>query len=120
MKELDLETYKRIGNRIRELRISRSMSQSELAEKAYISLPHVSEIENGKTKLKLSTFVYIAEALQVSADDLLRLNIPEVNEIYQGEFNDLLSDCTPSEIESIMRIVSDIKITLHSNKNKEI
>ena len=77
MRELDDARYKAIGARIREVRIQKNMSQAELAEKAFISVPHMSEVENGKTKLRLSTFVYITEALQVSADVLLRTNIPE-------------------------------------------
>ena len=88
------------------------MSQAQLAEKAYISVPHVSEIECGKSKLRLSTFVFIAEALQVSADVLLRPNIPEVNNIYQGEFNDVLADCTPAEIDSLLKIVKELKTTM--------
>ena len=101
MRELDDARYKAIGARIRDVRLQRNMSQAELAEKAFISVPHMSEVENGKTKLRLSTFVYITEALQVSADVLLRTNTPEVIGIYQGEFNDLLADCSPAEIDSI-------------------
>lgn len=81
MRELDDARYKAIGARIRDVRLQRNMSQAELAEKAFISVPHMSEVENGKTKLRLSTFVYITEALQVSADVLLRTNTPEVNGI---------------------------------------
>ena len=62
MRELDDARYKAIGARIREVRIQKNMSQAELAEKAFISVPHMSEVENGKTKLRLSTFVYITEA----------------------------------------------------------
>ena len=81
MRELDDARYKAIGARIRDVRLQRNMSQAELAEKAFISVPHMSEVENGKTKSRLSTFVYITEALQVSADVLLRTNTPEVNGI---------------------------------------
>ena len=96
------------------------MSQAQLAEKAYISVPHVSEIECGKSKLRLSTFVFIAEALQVSADVLLRPNIPEVNNIYQGEFNDVLADCTPAEIDSLLKIVKELKTTMRiKNENND-
>mgnify|MGYP004576826243 CR=1 FL=1 len=63
MRELDDARYKAIGARIRDVRLQRNMSQAELAEKAFISVPHMSEVENGKTKLRLSTFVYITEAL---------------------------------------------------------
>ena len=117
MRELDDARYKAIGARIREVRIQKNMSQAELAEKAFISVPHMSEVEIGKTKLRLSTFVYITEALQVSADVLLRPNIPEVNGIYQGEFNDLLADCSPAEIDSILKIVKELKTTMRIKKD---
>ena len=57
MRELDDARYKAIGARIRNVRMQKNMSQAELAEKAFISVPHMSEVENGKTKLRLSTFV---------------------------------------------------------------
>ena len=114
MRELDDARYKAIGARIREVRIQKNMSQAELAEKAFISVPHMSEVE---TKLRLSTFVYITEALQVSADVLLRTNIPEVNGIYQGEFKDLLADCSPAEIDSILKIVKELKTTMRIKKD---
>lgn len=115
MKEIDSLDYKKIGSRIREIRIKRKMSQAELAEKTQICLPHISDIELGKTKMKLSTFVSITEALQVSADSILRSNVPEVNNIYQSEFAELLSDCSPMEIDSIIKIVKELKFTFHGN-----
>ncbi len=118
MRELDDEKYKAIGARIRDVRIQRNMSQAELAEKAFISVPHMSEVENGKTKLRLSTFLYITEALQVSADVLLRPDIPEVNGIYQGEFKDLLADCSPAEIDSILKIVKELKNSMRIKKDQ--
>ena len=117
MRELEDARYKAIGARIRDVRIEKNMSQAELAEKAFISVPHMSEVENGKTKLRLSTFVYITEALQVSADVLLRPNTPEVNGIYQGEFKDLLADCSPTEIDSIIKIVKELKATMRMKKD---
>lgn len=113
---LDSEIFKRIGSRIREVRIDKRMSQADLAEKAHISLPLVSEVELGKTKMRLETFIQIVEALQVSADSILRADIPEVNGMYQSEFADLLSDCTPTEIDSLLKIVRELKETMHSAK----
>ena len=55
VRELDDARYKAIGARIRDVRIEKNMSQADLAEKAHISVPHMSEVENGKTKLRLST-----------------------------------------------------------------
>ena len=100
MDEQSREKMKKIGLRIKEIRLQKHMSQQDLATTAVVSLPQVSEIERGNASMKLITFMRIAEALQVSADVLLRMDIPEVNEIYQGEFTELLKDCTPNEIDA--------------------
>lgn len=113
MNEQDRKECQIIGSRIREARISKGMNQAELAVKASISLPHISDIELGKTKMMLSTFIRLAEALQVSADLLLRADVPEVKGLYQSEFADVLSDCTPQEADSILKIIKELKATMH-------
>lgn len=110
-------TYNAIGARIREVRLKKKLSQQELAAAANVSLPHISEIELGKSQMRLSTFVRIAEALQVSTDYLIRPNIPEVNAIYQSEFEGIISDCSPMEIDSIFRIIRELKTTMRANKD---
>lgn len=101
--------YEAVGARIREVRKKKGMSQSDLAVAAHLSLPQVGAIELGKSQMLLGSFVRIAEALQVSADSLLRLDVPQVNQLYQAEFSDVLADCSPDEIESILKIVKEIK-----------
>lgn len=104
-----------IGQRIRKARLSKGMTQAELAEAAHIATSNVSDIELGKSRMWLSTFCKIVEALQVSADSLLRLDVPTVNDIYQSEYNEIISDCSPDEIESIMKITREIKNTMRKN-----
>ncbi len=111
--------YKSIGSRIREARLKQNMSQQELAERANISLPQISVIECGKSKMYLDTFVRIAEALQISTDDLIRPDIPEVKVLFSKEFSDLLSDCTPTQIDSIMRIAAEVKHTMKMKTEDE-
>lgn len=112
----DFEISSKIGAQIREARLKKGMSQAFLADAAGISLPHVSLIENGKTKMQLLTFIRVVEALQVSADSILRLDVPEVKKLYQSEFSELLNDCTPAEMDSIMKIVRELKVTIQSNR----
>ena len=57
-------------------------------------------------------FVKVAEALQVSADYLLRPDVPEVKAIYQGEFAELLEDCSASEDGTILKIVREVKASM--------
>ncbi len=96
--------------------MQRNMSQATLAEKANIHITHINTIENGKSILLLPTFIRITEALQISADALLRPDIPEVNTLYKSEFAEVLEDCTPSEIDSILKIVKEVKRSMHSLK----
>ncbi len=108
-----------IGERIREVRIAKKMSQQELASKANISLPHISDIEHGKQSMKLITFKRIIETLQVSADVILRPNVPAVNQLYQSEFSRIMDDCTPTELESLKRILIQIKQSMRTSQPQE-
>ena len=110
--------YEQIGLRIRNARVERKMSQAELAAKANISL-HISSIELGKTKMLLSTFTRVIEALQASADSILRANVPTVTSMYASEIAEMFEDCTPSELESLKAIVKNLKATMRNNQNNQ-
>lgn len=100
---------KDIGARIREARKSKRLSQNELAEMISISPSHMSDIENGKKIIKLDIFMRLTEALQVSADWLLRTDIPQVASIHSHELATLLADCTPSESQSLIKMLKEMK-----------
>ena len=54
--------YYAIGQRIRQIRKARGLSQDQLAEQVGISTVHVSHIENANTKLSLPVFVRLTAA----------------------------------------------------------
>ena len=68
--------------------------------------------------MSVGYFLKIIEALQVSADSILRPDIPEVNSLYNKEFSELLEDCSPTEIDSILKIVNELKNTMRSQKDE--
>ena len=70
--ELD---YKAIGERIKTARINKKFTQDKIAEMTELSNTHVSNIENGSTKVSLPTLVKIANLLEVSVDELLCDNL---------------------------------------------
>ena len=72
------DNLKEIGLRIAQARKKKSMSQADLAEKAQVSISHISDIENGKKQIGIEIFIRITEALNVSADWLLRASNNEV------------------------------------------
>jgi transcriptional regulator with XRE-family HTH domain len=61
-----------VARRIRELRLRRGMTQSQLGEHIGSAKPHVSELENGKTSPGIGLLAKLAAALQVEPADLLR------------------------------------------------
>ena len=118
MDDMDLKFYQLIGSRIRDIRIQKGLSQAALAEKAKLSLPVISAIENARSRIWLFTFARIAEALEVSADDILRLSTPPSTANYPEEFAELLNDCSASELEAILKIVKQVKVTFDSQKRE--
>ena len=99
----------KIGARIREARINSSMSQADLAEKADIHLSHFTRIENGQVEMRVETLIRILEALQISADWLLRANVPASDPVYISEYAQLLESCTIPEKASIVSITQEVK-----------
>lgn len=60
-----------IGKNIKSIRNEKKMTQAELAEKAQISVIHVSHIENGSVNMSLETLLSICHALNVTPNDIL-------------------------------------------------
>ncbi len=65
-----------VGERLREWRLRRELSQTEVARVAGITQASLSNYETGKRDMPLSTFLGVVGALDVSVGDLL--DIPEV------------------------------------------
>lgn len=104
--ELD---YKDIGQRIRMYRKSRGLSQQALAEISNQEPSNISHIERGATKLSLPTLVNIANALNVTADDLLCGSIPAAKEAFDMEASKILEDCTHNERKIIVGTMRALK-----------
>jgi len=108
----DTLDYYLIGQRIRKFRKANSFSQEQLAEKVGISTTHLSHIETGNTKLSLSVFVSIAEALLVKADELLYDTSRLDKSTTKNEIIEVLESCTTRELLIILDIIKTTKISL--------
>ena len=100
-----------IGRRIADLRREVGLTQGELAEKANISVVHLSNIKTPG----LSTLIRIAEALDVATDWILRANTPGTYAVANEEIGELLADCTNDEMLSILRILEEVKKAMRHN-----
>lgn len=81
-----------LGQRIKELRKARGLSQDQLSEKVGIDSKHLSRIELGKSFPYMETLEAIASALEVEIKDLFEFyhlaneaaTIESINKLLQG------------------------------------
>ena len=97
-----------VGRRITHARMDKGYSQALLAEKANISISHLSNIERGRKSLSAEVLLRIAEALQVSADSILFTDIPQVHKKVESQIGVNLNNCTAREKEFILKLIKDI------------
>jgi len=71
------DIQKQFGDRIRVLREHKHISQEALAFKAGMHRTYLGGIERGERNPCLRNIVAIAEALQVSIDELFHFNSPD-------------------------------------------
>jgi transcriptional regulator with XRE-family HTH domain len=70
------EVVRLFAERLRELRLSRGMTQAELARRADVSVTHLSELENGEIAPGIDLVDRLARALGAAAADLLPAAAP--------------------------------------------
>jgi transcriptional regulator with XRE-family HTH domain len=70
MTERDLRAI--LSQNLRRFRSYRKLSQADFAEKINISIPFLSDIENGKKWVSPTTLAKMADALNIEAYELLR------------------------------------------------
>lgn len=61
-----------MGDRIKETRRMRGLTQEQLTEKVDITLEYISQIERGLKTPSMQVFIKLVEILDVSADYLIR------------------------------------------------
>lgn len=104
--------YQAIGTRVRRLRKSKGLTQQALAELAEQEPSNISHIERGATKLSLPTLISLANALDVTADQLLCDSLPASQSILQREAEQLLADCSHWELQIITETIRSLKASL--------
>lgn len=98
-----------VGRRIKAAREVKHMTQEKLAETIDLSTDHISVIERGVKVPHLDTFVAIANALEVSADDLL---IDVVDHAAQHQISELGEELASVPVEQQRRILNAVRAFL--------
>ncbi len=116
MVELD---YKKLGKRIKECRLKKHFTQEKLAELVNAAASNISHIERATTQVSLPSLVKIANALDVTLDQLVCDSSIPVAEFYlEKDISQLLQSCSRSEKEMIKDIVAAAGKTLKEHRER--
>ena len=106
-----------LGKTIRHIRKKRGLSQSRLSELIDKSPTYLSYIESGLRCISLDTLVDLANALNVTADSLLKDSLHNTATILSNEFAAVLGDCTIYEQKVLLDVLIAAKASIRSNKS---
>ena len=104
--------YHLIGLRIRHFRTERNMSQEELGDLVGTTNRHIINIENGNKGPSLTLLVAIANALNVTSDDLLLDNLKRYGTLSDNELLSFMLDCNKTEKATITKAMKSLKALL--------
>ena len=62
----------KLGQNMKRIRVKKKMSQGDIARALEVDRGYISNIENGKKNPTLATIQKLADALKISADELLK------------------------------------------------
>ena len=102
--------YKALGKRISNARKQAGITQEALGEQLN---KHISVIESAIKRPSLDALVDIANALDVSTDDLLVDSLMHSTSTSNSEIHRLLLDCNEIEQEILTRMGREMKAILY-------
>jgi len=101
MRELD---FAMIGQRIKELRTEKKLTQEYLANVTGVNVSHISNIETGKVKISLTLLVNICNALDVTMDYLLENEYHTPTTSIEKELFHVIQDMPKSKLNTLLAI----------------
>ncbi len=106
---MNTELSKKLGLRIRELRIAKNFKQGELADLLNMERSNLTRIENGKQRPNDDNILKLAEILDVEIKDLFDFgHLIDKNGII-SDIVESIKDLNEQELQYIYKTIKDIK-----------
>lgn len=106
MKDLNFE---QIGEKLKKIRLSKNLTQEYIANMADVNTSHISNIENNRVKVSLSTLVQICNALNTTVDYVLAEEYTQPATAIEQEILHELHFCSDETKEQILKIVKALQ-----------
>lgn len=93
-----------IGQRIKEVRTEKKLTQEYIADKTGVNVGHISNIETNKAKVSLTLLVGICNALDITMDYLLENEYHNPTSVIEKELFHTIKDMDNTKLETLLRI----------------
>ena len=103
--------YTVIGQRIKQARLAKNLTQEDLAEKIDISVAFLSRVERGNSHINLKRLNQLCGLLDVTEGYLLNGASSNSKEYLDREFADLIKNCSPAKQKLIYNVAKTIADT---------
>ncbi len=100
--------YTIIGQRIKQARLAKNLTQEDLAEKIDISVAFLSRVERGNSHINLKRLNQLCRLLDVSEGYILNGASSNSNNYLEQEFAELLKSCSPEKQKLIYNVAKTI------------
>ena len=97
--------YAKLGLKIKEIRISKGLTQDTLAEMVSCNTSHISNVENNHTKVSLNVLLAITNALNTSIDYLLSDQYENSSLALDNDILRAIQDYDTEKKEKILKII---------------
>ncbi len=108
--------YVELGRTIKTIRSINELTQEQLAENTNMSTTHISNIENGKTKVSLSAILSISNALGYSIEELITGDTNKDRKETIQNLESLILSCNHYERKVIVDMVNALKNSMIKNR----
>lgn len=108
--------YIQLGKRLKRYRQKAHLTQEMLADKIDVATSTIAHAENGTSKPSLPLILKVANALNVTVDQLLCDSLPVAETYLEKDIADLLADCSIREKQIIHDIISATKETFRKHR----
>ncbi len=100
--------YNIIGERLKQARMNKNLTQEKLAEQLDVSIAFLSRIERGSSFISLKRLNQICSILDVSEGEILNGVSKDSNTYLNKDLSNLLNSCSPHKINLIYKIAKVI------------
>lgn len=101
--------YEAIGKRIKRARKSQNLTQNQLAERVDVCAAHISNIEQGRKPVSLTTLIKICNALNITADCLLLDNYSKADMMSQEKLLEQLQIKNEKRFSLTLKIAETVE-----------